>query len=139
MKRLFLALFICVFFVACSSENEDLDAWFKDQGISTSYGELYEEIDITLKNIAVGFDSLPYITTYYGSLGSFNDVEQSLYFDIKLTEANDTVWSFTPDTVFYKDIYEGTIPETQKNPLFQIYPFSSGTAEGITLTVAHST
>ena len=98
-----------------------MDAWFKDQGISTSYGELYEEIDITLKNIAVGFDSLPYITTYYGSFGSFNDVEQSLYFDIKLTEANDTVWSFTPDTVFYKDIYEGTIPETQKNLTGKLY------------------
>ncbi|GBU24497.1 hypothetical protein R83H12_01128 [Fibrobacteria bacterium R8-3-H12] len=116
MLRFFLILLLCALFAACSSDDSgNLKEWFGDQGIATSYHKDHQEIDISLKSYSLGFDSSAYMVSSYAALGNANGIEQSLYFGLNGHKNSiSRTWKFRPDTTFYKDIYEGIIPEGQK-------------------------
>jgi len=105
MLRLFLISSLCTFFLACSSEDnsEALVKWFGDQGLATSYSKDSAEIEISVKNIAVGFNDSAYNS--YPVLGNMNGIEHMLYFDFK----GDTL-KFKIDTIFYNNTPEASKP-----------------------------
>jgi hypothetical protein len=114
MFRFFVILFLCAIFVACSSDDSATLEWFKDQGIATSYGKKYEEIDIFIKKDSVGFDSSVYMVGSYAALGNANGVEQLLYFGLEVSDTLSHVWKLRTDSIFYKEIYGGEFPTEQK-------------------------
>jgi len=118
MLRLFLILLLCALFAACSSdETTTLKEWFDDQGIATSYGKLYKEIDVSLKkeSSSLGYDTAAYIVSSYAALGNVNNVEQMLYFGLDVGSSLSPVWKLRADSVFYTEIYDGKVPEEYKN------------------------
>ena len=116
MLRLFLILFLCVVFSACSSDDDPvaLNEWFKDRGIANSYSLQQEDIFLSVKNASSGADASTYLVSSSAVLGKANGIEQSLYFGLTVLEALSPVWKLRTDTVFYKDFYEGKFPDAQK-------------------------
>ena len=119
MLRLLLILLLCALFAACSSDDSTaLKEWFNDNGIATSYGKDYDEFDVSLKSYSLGYDydtSYAYMVSSYAVLGNVNKVEQQLYFGLKITDSLSRVWRLRADSIFYKEIYGGKVPEEYKN------------------------
>jgi len=104
--------------MACSSEEPGaLNKWFEDQGIASSYGKKFEEIEISVKNIASGTDNSAYMVGSYAALGNVNGIENTLYFDLETAAPLSSVWKFRADSVFYTDIYKGIVPNGQKQKM----------------------
>jgi hypothetical protein len=119
MLRLFLLLFLCTVFAACSSDDSTaLSEWFNDHGVASSYVLRYEEIDLQVKNSSPGYNNSAYLVnselTDYAALGNVNGVEQMLYFGLKVSAALSPVWKLRTDSIFYNNFYKGKIPEEQK-------------------------
>jgi len=123
MLRLFLFSSLCAFFMACSSSDDEavaLNQWFIDQGLATSYGRKYKEIEVSIDSFSIGFSNSAYAIGSYAVLGDANGVEHMLYFDMDSLPFLRT-WTFRPDSVFYSDIYGGNIPEAQQLLFAEIY------------------
>jgi len=107
MLRLLLSLFLCVSFLACSSdesvESVALSQWFSDQGLAASYGKDAEEVDVDITTYEIGFDSSAYMVSSYAALGNANGVEQVLYFGLETTDYISFVWKLRRDELFYSD------------------------------------
>jgi len=116
MLRLFSILLLCALFAACSSDNDSANfkEWFNDQGIATSYGKDYQEIDVSFKDYSLGYDSSANMVSSFAALGNVNNVEQMLYFGLKVVGKLDSVWKLKPDSIFYANFYGGEIPEEHK-------------------------
>jgi len=116
MLRFSPILLLCALFVACSSDDSTaLSEWFADQGIAASYGKYYNSVEVSLKNDSLGFDSSAYMVSSFAALGNANGIKQSLYFGLAvLKDSMSYNWKLRADTVFYKDFYNGKIPEEQK-------------------------
>jgi hypothetical protein len=116
MFRLFLILFLCVVFSACSSDDdsEALNEWFKDRGIASSYSLQQEDIDLSVKSVLPGADVSAFLVSSSAALGKANGIEQSLYFGLKVSEALSPVWKLRIDTVFYRDFHNRKFPDAQK-------------------------
>ncbi|MCL1956872.1 MAG: hypothetical protein FWF63_06080 [Fibromonadales bacterium] len=126
MLRLFSILLLCALFAACSSDNSTtLKEWFDDQGIATSYGKGFQEIEVSLKNSNLGRDTSTsaFMVNSFAVLGNANGVEQILYFGLRVAGKLDSVsvWNLKPDSVFYANFYEGNIPEEHKNIQARFY------------------
>ena len=116
MLRLFLILFLCTLFAACSSDSSaTLKEWFDSQGIATSYGKEYQEIEVSLKNRGLGYDNSAYMVSSFAALGNVNDVEQMLYFGLEVAGSPSSDWRLRPDSTFYAIFYGGEVPEKHKN------------------------
>ncbi|MCL2102064.1 MAG: hypothetical protein FWH22_10175, partial [Fibromonadales bacterium] len=97
MFRLFLIVFLCVLFMACSSTEEPaaLKQWFDDQGIATSYGKQYEEIDVSVsfdRDLNNSAYDTAYMVSSFAALGNVNSLEQSLYFGLEILDSISPVW-----------------------------------------------
>jgi hypothetical protein len=116
MFRFFLILLLCALFAACSSDNDSANfkEWFNDQGIATSYGKDYQEIDVSFKDYSLGYDSSANMVSSFAALGNANNVEQMLYFGLRVVGKLDSVWKFRADSIFYANFYGGNIPEAHK-------------------------
>jgi hypothetical protein len=115
MLRFFLILLLCALFAACSSDDSAaLNEWFGDQGIATSYGKQFEEIEVSLKSYGSSYDTSAYMVGSYAVLGNVNDVEQKLYFGLEVAGSLSSVWKLRADSIFYKDFYDGKVPEEHK-------------------------
>jgi hypothetical protein len=112
---MFLLLFLCVVFVACSSDDSSaLNEWFIDNGIASSYGLQQEEIYLSVEKSFTGANNSAYLVSSYAALGNTNGVEQMLYFGLEVLNPLSSVWKLRTDSIFYKDIYDGKIPDWQK-------------------------
>ena len=106
---------MCALFAACSSDDSaTLKEWFDDQVIATSYGKEYQEIDVSFKDYNLGYDSSAYMVSSYAALGNVNDVEQMLYFGLKVADSLSPIWKLKPDSIFYANFYGGEVPEEHK-------------------------
>jgi len=115
MFRFFLILLLCTLFAACSSDDSvPLREWFKDQGIATSYGKEYQEIEVSLLRNYNLRDSSAFMVSSFAALGNVNNVEQMLYFGLVVAGELDPVWKLNADSIFYANFYDGNIPEEQK-------------------------
>jgi len=116
---------LCALFAACSSDNDsaNLKEWFNDQGIATSYGKNYDEIDVLLikDSLSLGYDSSAFMVSSFAALGNVNNVEQMLYFGLRVVGGLDSVWKFKADSIFYANFYGGNIPEEQKKMEARFY------------------
>jgi len=125
MLRLFLIMLLCALFAACSSDDDSANfkEWFDDQGIATSYGKDYDEIDISLMkdSSGLGYDSSAFMVNSFAALGNVNDIEQTLYFGLRVSGRLSSTWRLRTDSVFYANFYEGKIPEEQKNIKTKFY------------------
>jgi hypothetical protein len=115
MLRFFLVPLLCALFVACSSDDSAaLNEWFGDQGIVTSYGKEYDEIEVSLKNYDLGHDTSAYMVSSFAALGNVNNVEQILYFGLEVVDSPSPVWKLRTDSIFYADFHDGKVPEEHK-------------------------
>jgi len=116
MLRLFLILFLCVVFLACSSDDDSvaLNEWFGDRGIASSYSLQPEDIYLEVKNPSKDIDASAFLVSSVAALGNANGIEQSLYFGLVASEALSPVWILRTDTVFYRDFYSDGFPDGQK-------------------------
>jgi len=118
MLRIFLILLSCALFAACSSDDSTtLNEWFSSQPnpIPTSYGKDPQEIEILLKSYNSAHNDSAYMVSSYATLGNVNGIEQSLYFGLAvLKDSMSYNWKLRADTVFYKEFYNGEIPDNQK-------------------------
>jgi hypothetical protein len=122
MQHLLLASFLCVLCTACSSDDSDaLSKWFGNQGIATSYGKQYEEIEVSLKDCSLGFNASAYMVRSLAALGNANGIEQSLYFGLEATDSLFPVWKLRADSIFYIDFYEGNVPDDHKEITAKFY------------------
>jgi len=116
MLRLFLILFLCVIFSACSSDDSTaLDEWFKGQGIASSYGLKQEDIYLSVDTSFTEADTSAYLVSLSAALGKANGIEQMLYFGLETVESLAPIWNLRADSVFYADFYDDKIPEEHKN------------------------
>jgi len=100
--------------LACSSEDnsEALNEWFSDQGLATSYGKQFEEIEISVKNHpALGFDNSAYMVSSYAALGNVNGMEHLLYFGLEILDSLSDTFKLRMDNTFYGDISGASKPE----------------------------
>jgi len=116
MLRFFIILLLCALFAACSSDNDSdaLNKWFSDKGIATSYGKTYQEIEVSLKDSDLGYDSSAYMVGTYAALGNVNNLKQILYFGLETTSSLSSVWNLKLDSIFYANFYGGEVPEEHK-------------------------
>jgi len=117
MLRLFLILFLCAVFWACSSDDDSvaLNEWFGDRGIANSYGLQSEDIYLSVKNSSTNIaDTSAFLIGSLAVLGNANGIEHSLYFDLKATRLLSPVWKLRTDTIFYRDFYPSGFPDEQK-------------------------
>jgi len=115
-------MLLCALFAACSSDDSTtLREWFDDQGIATSYGKNYDSIEVSLNNYGVKHDSSAYLVSSFAALGNVNNVEQMLYFGLRVVGKLDSVWKLNPDSIFYANFYEGNIPEEHKKVEARFY------------------
>jgi len=115
-------MLLCALFVACSSDDSaTLKEWFDDQGIATSYGKEYQEIEISLKSYDLGHDTSANMVGSYAALGNVNNVEQILYFGLEVVGKLDSIWKLKTDSIFYANFYEGQIPEEHKKIQARFY------------------
>jgi hypothetical protein len=116
MFRFLLIPLLCLIFAACSSDDSAIQDWFKDQGIATSYGKDSTVIEVLIKDATIDFDSSARMVSLYEAavLGNVNGVEQMLYFGLEVLDALSSVWKLRTDSIFYKDIYSGKVPDEQK-------------------------
>jgi len=116
MFRFFLILLLCTLFAACSSDSSaTLKEWFDDQGIATSYGKDYQEIEVSFRDYNLGYDPSASMVSSFAALGNVNNVEQMLYFGLEAMGSLSPVWKLRTDSIFYATFYEGKVPEEQKN------------------------
>jgi len=123
MFRFYLILLLCALFAACSS-NDDADAlnkWFSDQGIATSYGKVYQEIDVSLKGYGSAYNDSAYVIGTYAALGNVNNLEQMLYFGLETTNPLAVAWNLKIDSIFYANFYNSIIPEEHKKVEARFY------------------
>jgi len=112
MSRLLLIPIISILLIACSSEEPDaLDKWFNDQGFVTSYSKQFEEIEITVKNFSLGFDSSASTVSSYAALGNVNGMEHMLYFSFNVLDSLPDTLKLRTDTIFYKNMPGASKPE----------------------------
>ncbi|MDR3002107.1 MAG: hypothetical protein LBU89_12700 [Fibromonadaceae bacterium] len=99
----FLILLLCALFAACSSTDEPvaLKQWFDDQNIATFYGKQYEEVDVSVKSLARGFNNSAYLIGHYAALGDANGAEHVIYFGLETLKALSDSWQLRVDSVFY--------------------------------------
>jgi len=122
MLRFFLILLLCALFAACSSDDSTaLKEWFDDQKIATSYGKLYQEIDVSLNSSVLGYDSSTYMVSSFAALGNVNNIEHKLYFSLEVVGELDSVWKLKPDSIFYANFHKDTIPEEHKKVEARFY------------------
>jgi len=122
MFRFFLILLLCTLFAACSSDGSaTLKEWFNDQGIATSYGKEYQEIEVSFRDYNLGYDTSAYMVSSFAVLGNVNNVEQMLYFGLEAVDSLSPVWSLRTDSIFYTTFYEGKVPEEQKDIKAKFY------------------
>jgi len=116
MLRLFLILFLCVVFAACSSGEDSvaLNEWFGDRGIASSYGLQPEDIYLSVTNSSKDVDTAAFLVSSIATLGNANGIEQSLYFGLEVTRRLSSVWKLRTDTTFYSDFYSSEFPDEQK-------------------------
>jgi len=133
MLRLFLIMLLCALFAACSSDDDsaNLKKWFDDQGIATSYDMDYDEIDVSLMkdSSGLGYDSSAVMVSSFAALGNVNDIEQMLYFGLRVNGRLSSTWRLRTDSVFYTNFYEGKFPEEQKNIKAKFYWLRESTTE----------
>jgi len=130
MLRLFLILFLCAIFFACSSDDSTaLNQWLEDQGIANSYAlqqeDFYLSVDTSFKNV----DTSAYLVVSSAALGKANGIEQMLYFGLKAEGSLSPIWNLKKDSVFYADFYKDTIPEEHKNLKAMFYWLKENTTE----------
>jgi len=99
--------------MACSSSDEStaLSEWFGDQGLATSYGKEFKEIDVSIESFSLQADTSAYAIGSYAALGNVNGIEHMLF--LGMDSLPSKTWNLKADTVFYKDIYSGEIPVQQ--------------------------
>ncbi|MDR2553964.1 MAG: hypothetical protein LBC64_00925 [Fibromonadaceae bacterium] len=112
MLRLFLILFLCAVFWACSSDDDSvaLNEWFGDRGIANSYGLDSLDIYLSVKNSSTDIDTSAFLVSSVAVLGNANGIEQSLYFGLVATGSLSSVWKLRTDTIFYRDFYRDGFP-----------------------------
>jgi hypothetical protein len=113
MLRLLLISSLFALFLACSSSDDPdaLKEWFNSQGLATSYGKDSVEIEISVKEIALGFDSSVYMVSSYAALGNANGTEHLLYFGLDVLGSLQPVWKLRTDNAFYAEFPGSSKPD----------------------------